>query len=216
MKPVRDFNTQSKNRNIDNIVRLDSCNQNQRKKEISNGLKKTFVILVLFLFAISGCGYTTKSSLAPHLKTIYVDNVRNKIDITKETEYGDHYRIYRPGLEREMTKAIKDRFIFDGNLKVINSKEDADSVLVCDIVDFKKEPLQYTDNRTVDEYRLKIIINMKFTDLTEGTTLVDEDKFVGEATYTLSGPFAGSESAAQKDAITDLARRIVEEVVEKW
>jgi len=179
-------------------------------------VRKSIVLLILAALFFSGCGYTTRTLLPEHIKTIYVDNVRNKIDITKETEYRDTYFIYRPGLERALTREIKDRFIFDGKLNVINNSARADSVLKCEIIDFEKEPLQYADDRTVDEYRLKIIVNMQFTDLVEGATLIDEKGFVGETAYTLSGAFASTESSAQDSAVTDLARRIVERVVDIW
>ena len=46
--------------------------------------------------------------------------------------------------------------------------------------------------------------------------LIQETSFVGEDTYTLSGAFAKSESSAQTGAIEDLARRIVERIIEDW
>ena len=179
-------------------------------------MKKLSVLILLLLFAISGCGYTTKTLLPSVVKTIYIDNVHNKIDMTKETGYDEAYEIYRPGLEREIRKAIKDRFIFDGKLKVVNKKEEADSVLNCDILDFEKQPLRYRDDRTIEEYRLKLVVSLKFTDLVDNAVLIDESEFVGEKTYSLSGPFVASESSAQTAAITDLARRIIERVVDIW
>jgi len=179
-------------------------------------MKKAVVFIILALLVVSGCGYTTKTLLGDHLKSIYIAPFDSKIDITKESEYRDHYRIYRPGLEREFREIVKDRFVFDGTLKVVNTEDEADSILVCNIIDFRKEPLQYTDSKTVDEYRLKIIVDMKFTDLVENRVLVNEKELSGEATYTLSGAFAGSESSAQTTAVTDLARRMVERVVENW
>jgi hypothetical protein len=170
----------------------------------------------LVALSVAGCGYTTQSLLAPHVKTVYIDNFRSSIDITRETAYGDHYRIYRPGLERDLTKEVKDRFVFDGNVRVVNRKEEADSFLTGEIIDLRKEPLQYTDNRAVDEYRVKLIINMKFTDLTTDTVLFDEKNVAGEDSYTLSGAFTGSESTTIQGAIEDLARRIVEKVIEGW
>ena len=174
------------------------------------------LVIVSCLLVISGCGYTTKTLLPPHVKTIYIDNVHNKIDITKETGYDEAHEIYRPGLEREIRKAIKDRFIFDGKLKVVNEKEKASSVLNCDILDFEKQPLRYRDDKTIEEYRLKLVVSLKFTDLVDNAVLIDESEFVGEKTYSLSGPFVSSESSAQTEAITDLARRIVERVVDIW
>ena len=179
-------------------------------------MKKIMILIFILLLTVSGCGYTAKSLLPSHVKTVYVDNFRNKIDITEETEYEGQYRIYRPGLEREVTKTVKERFIFDGNLKVVNTSGEADSLLSCEIIDFRKEPLQYTDNKTVGEYRLKIIINMEFTDLRKNIILLDEKGFAGETTYTLSGAFSKTEASAQTAATGDLARRIVEAVVEGW
>lgn len=179
-------------------------------------MKKALALITLLSVAISGCGYTTKTLLPSGVKTIYIDNVHNKIDITKETGYDEAYEIYRPGLEREMKKAIKDRFIFDGKLRVVNKKEEADSVLNCDILDFEKQPLRYRDDKTIEEYRLKLVVSLKFTNLLDNTVLIDESEFVGEESYSLSGPFVASESSAQTAAITDLARRIVERVVDIW
>lgn len=179
-------------------------------------MRRVLVLFFVSMIALSGCGYTTKSLFAPHLKTIYIDNFDNKIDLTREKAYGEDYNIYRPGLETDLTKAVKNRFMFDGALKVVNSKEEADSILSCEIMSFKKEPLQYRDDKRVTEYRMQVIINMKFTDLINNEVLIDENSFVGETTYTLEGAFTKSESGAEKDAVDDLARRIVERVVEGW
>jgi len=179
-------------------------------------MRRVLLLVLLLSITLPGCGYTTKTLLPSHVKTIYIDNVHNKIDITKETGYDEAYEIYRPGLEREIKKAIKDRFIFDGKLKVVNKKEKADSVLNCDILDFEKQPLRYRDDRTIEEYRLKLVVSLKFTDLVDNKVLIDDSEFVGEDTYSLSGPFVSSESSAQTEAITDLVRRIVERVVDIW
>ncbi|PIU41809.1 MAG: hypothetical protein COS99_03285 [Candidatus Omnitrophica bacterium CG07_land_8_20_14_0_80_42_15] len=179
-------------------------------------MKKILLLALVLLFTISGCGYTTKSLLAPHLRTVYIEPVINKIDFTRETTYDNRLSIYRPGLERDLTKTLKERFIFDGNLKVVNEKEKADSELMCEVVDFLKEPLQYTDDQNVDEYRLKIIVNIKFTDLSNNVVLVDEKSFAGESTYTITGTLAGTESGTEQNAITDLARRVVEKIIEGW
>ena len=43
-----------------------------------------------------------------------------------------------------------------------------------------------------------------------------ESNFVGETTYFTSGSLAKSENVAIQDALTDLARRIVERTIEDW
>jgi hypothetical protein len=42
------------------------------------------------------------------------------------------------------------------------------------------------------------------------------DRFIGEATYFVTGAQATSEESAVEEATTDLARRIVERTVENW
>ena len=103
-------------------------------------VKKSFLFLLLALFLVSsgsGCGYTTGSLLPSHLKTIYVDNFKNKIDIGKEVTEVSRYTLYRPGLENDVTSEIINRFAFDGNLK-IESKKSADLILKGDLINYNQ------------------------------------------------------------------------------
>ncbi len=53
-------------------------------------------------------------------------------------------------------------------------------------------------------------------DVATSKPFVNEPSFSGEATYFTVGAQAKSESAALEDALTDLARRVVERVIENW
>ena len=167
------------------------------------------------LFFVSGCGYTTRSLLSPDLKTIYVENFKNKVAITEEQSDVRMYRGYRPGLERDLTKDIIDRFILDGNIKIKNDK-DVDLVLSGDLVDFRKEGLRYDANDNVEEYRVTLTVDMELKDTRQNKTVWTEKGFSGEATYRTSGSLAKSEGLSIKDASKDLARRVVERTVEGW
>ena len=179
--------------------------------------KRLFLWLIsgLFLFTSAGCGYTTGSLLPSHLKTIYVDNFKNKIEIGREVTEGMRYTLYRPGLENDVTNAILERFVFDGNLKISNMEE-ADLILRGSLLDYRLEALRYDTDDNVEEYRVNIIIDIELEDVAKDSVLWGESGFGGESTYKTTGRFVISEDTARDKALEDLARRVVERTVESW
>jgi len=173
-----------------------------------------FFAMVSVLF-IAGCGYTTRSMLPANYKSIFIENVKNRISVTAEQSNLRMYRGYRPGMEIELTKAIIDRYIFDGNLKVAQEGK-ADLILQTELVDYKRDALRYDANDNIEEYRVKIIVNMTLIDGTTGATVWKERGFTGETTYNTVGSLAKSDAQGVADAENDLARRIVERTIEAW
>ena len=173
-----------------------------------------FASLVVVFF-LDGCGYTTRSLLPPNFKAIYVENVVNRINVTAEQTNLRMYRGYRPGMEVNLTKAIIDRYLFDGNLKVAPEGK-ADLILKTELVDYKRDALRYDANDNVEEYRIKLIVNMDLVDAKTGNMEWKERGFAGETTYTITGSSAKSDEQAVADAMADLARRIVERTIEAW
>ena len=164
---------------------------------------------------IAGCGYTTRSLLPSNLKTIYVENVVNKINVTAEQSNLRMYRGYRPGMEITLTKTIIDRYLFDGNLRTAPEGQ-ADLILKTELIDYRREPLRYDANDNIEEYRIKLIVNLQLVDAKAGTVMWTEKGFAGETTYNTVGSLAESDSTAVGVAMEDLARRIVERTVEAW
>ena len=173
------------------------------------------LLIILLLISFCGCGYTTHSLLPPHLKRIYVENFKNAIDITGETSEREVYKTYRPRLELDVTKAVIDKFIFDGNLK-ISRAEDADVILTGELVDFKREALRYDEADNIEEYRIVILVSIKLKDIKENKILWQFDRFAGSYEYYTIGSQAKTEATAINGAIDDLARRIVEQTIEIW
>lgn len=178
--------------------------------------KAIYNVLILAISCIlPGCGYSTGSLLPTHLKTIYVDNFKNKIDIGQEVTEGLQYKLYRPGLENDVTTAIIQRFIFDGNLK-IEKKDKADLLLTGELVEYRQDALRYDTNDNVEEYRVRVAVNLKLEEVSTGKVMWEDNGFVGESTYNMTGQFVVSEDTACAKAIEDLARRVVERTVEGW
>jgi len=171
----------------------------------------TFCFLLL---SISGCGYTTHSGYSKY-KTIYIPPFKNKIDITNEGDINSKYKIYRPLLDSDVTKAVINKYLFDGNIKPVRS-ENADATLRGEILEFRKDPVRYDDNDNIEEYRVNLIVSLIFWDNKEDKLIWQEGVFVGDTTYFVVGATAKSEATAINEAIADLARRIVERTVEEW
>ncbi|MFQ5680896.1 MAG: LPS assembly lipoprotein LptE [Candidatus Omnitrophota bacterium] len=174
-------------------------------------------VFCLLPSVLSGCGYTTRSFVNPKMRTIYIQPFVNKINIASEFSERRKYKTYFPLLEAKITREVVNRFIFDGNLRIAKP-EKADVVLTGELIDYLKQPLKYkaSDNATIEEYRLNLIVNIKLSYREGGEVVWEEKGFVGDTTYFTSGPSAKSESSALTLAITDLARRIVERTIEQW
>ena len=173
-----------------------------------------FCVLCSVFCVISGCGYSTRSLISNEFKTIYIQPFINKVDVTQEAYAGDRYRIYKPLLETDITKSVINKFLQDGNLKP-QDEQYADLILKGELVDFRRDPLRYSDNDDVLEYRINLVVNISLSNK-QKNLVWKEDGFTGATTYFTSGTQAKSEDTAINDAVSDLARRIVERTVEYW
>lgn len=180
-------------------------------------MRKLYFLLCMVFFAamLSGCGYAAGSLLPPGQKNIYVDNFKNGIDVGEENTEYSKYALYRPGMENDITRAIVDRFTFDGNVKIAD-RDNADIMLTGTLSDYRKEALRYDNADNVEEYRVKITVDMELIRPRDSKVLWREKAFTGESTYNTTGKFATSEQLARDEAVEDLARRIVERTVEGW
>jgi len=163
----------------------------------------------------AGCGYTTRSMLAGTYRTIHIEPFLNKVDITSEEYTGNKYRLYKPMVETDVTRAVVDRFLFDGNLRPV-PKDSADLVLRGELMEFRRDPLRYTEGDEVEEYRISVLVNLSLQDPRTQKIIWEERNFTGETSYFTKGSLAKTDDAATGDAIADLARRIVERTIDQW
>lgn len=169
---------------------------------------------VLGLGSVS-CGYSTRSGLASHLRTVYIKPFTNKIDLTQLTTDYERFPLYRPGMEIDVTKAVIDRFQFTGLLRP-SRFDNADSRVEGELVEFRRDALRYNASQQVEEWRLNVVVNVRFYDLHGNLLLWEEPRLTGDTTYFELGANAEAESVALTRAIEDLARRVVERTVESW
>ena len=173
-----------------------------------------YVMLYVLCAMLSSCGYTTKAVLPDNVKTIHVEIFRNDIDITKEVSAEDKYEVYRPNLEIDLRDAIIERIFLDGYLK-LTDRDRADAILEGEIVHYRKDPLRYQD-RDVREFKISLVCDIRLYGSDPSDLIWEEIDMIGDTTFFTSGSLSKSETAALDDAISDLARRIVNRIVENW
>ncbi|MFC1667471.1 LPS assembly lipoprotein LptE [Candidatus Omnitrophota bacterium] len=166
------------------------------------------------LLVLSGCGYTTNVALPKDIKTMHVEIFKNNIGITKEVSAKDKYEAYRPNLEVDLRDAIIERLFLDGHLKV-SAKAYADAVLEGEIIQYRKDPLRY-QNEDVREYRINLVCDIRLRSSKDSEILLEQKSLAGDTTYFTTGSLQKSEGQALKDSASDLARLIVNKIVENW
>lgn len=159
--------------------------------------------------AVSGCGYSRTQVLPHDIKTIYVDVVKNKIELK------DVYA-YQPGLEMSITNAIIRRLNRDGNLRVVQSRENADAILKADLTRFEQEGLRFSSLERVEEYKLYIVLDLRLYKAPEESLIWQEAEFSGNSEYFVSGVRSIARQEATERAIEDLAVNVVDRIVEDW
>jgi hypothetical protein len=162
------------------------------------------VLLAALTLALApGCaGYRLGSSLPPDIKSIFVRTFINKCN--------------EPLIEIEATNATIAEFQKDGTLRIARI-EDADVILETTLNTITLEPLRFerTDVAKPKEYRL--ILNATFV-LKRNSTgkIIGDGECIGESTFIFGGNLASAKRSAVPNSSKDLAKRIVEKVVEVW
>ena len=162
-------------------------------------LGMTFVLLTL-----PGCvGYRLGSTLPPDVKAIYVQLFINNCN--------------EPLLEIDTTNATIAEFQKDGTLRIV-SKSEADVLLETTLSAMTLTPLRYDqiiDKAKPNEYRLTLQVSFVLK-RAKTREIINEASVIGESTFMFVGNLNSSKRAAIPAASEDLAKRIVEKVVETW
>ena len=160
--------------------------------------------MTLVLLALPGCvGYRLGSTLPPDVKTIYVHLFINKCN--------------EPLLEIDTTNATVAEFQTDGTLRIV-PKGEADVLLETTLNSMTLTPLRYDqiiDKAKPNEYRLTLQASFVLK-RAKTREIMNEASVIGESTFVFVGNLNSSKRAAIPAASEDLAKRIVEKVVETW
>lgn len=179
-------------------------------------MRRTFcLILGICLCVIQGCGYTSKTHIEDRIKSVHVQKIPNRINITGDVTNQTRFKVYRPGLEVELRNALIERFVFDGHLKVSPFNK-ADSILTAELIDFRRDPLRYNADESIQEFRVSVTASLRFLDSVTEEEIWGVSSLSGDSTYLLAGRLAKTEDEAVAEALEDLARHAVEAILEVW
>ncbi|MBU4211110.1 MAG: hypothetical protein KKD33_00845 [Verrucomicrobia bacterium] len=159
--------------------------------------------MALVLLTLPGCvGYRLGSTLPPDVKAIYVHLFINRCN--------------EPLLEIDTTNATIAEFQKDGTLRIV-PKGEADVLLETTLNAMTLTPLRYskTDKVKPNEYRLTLQASFVLK-RAKTREIMNEAAVIGESTFVFVGNLNSSKRAAIPAASEDLAKRIVEKVVETW
>ncbi len=143
------------------------------------------------------CGYSTRSLLPSHLRTVAVTPAENATA--------------QPGLGEDLTDALVVYFNADRNLRVTNL-EAAHLVITARIETYSRSAASYTGEQEVSAYELLVGARVQAHDQVR-----DEEFYSGSPSVRMTyNPAALTEEQAGREAVNRLAREIVRQVLTAW
>src|SRR6266545_1754356 len=133
---------------------------------------RTLICAVSFLLLGlgPGCGYTVRSALPSHLKSIAIP-----VFVNNTVEFG---------LADDITSALVNGFLADAHLKIVQER-DADSVLRGTVLAYKNQVFGYTAAERATEYEIVLTVHLVFRDVHKNRDIWKEDALTVRTTYNV-------------------------------
>ena len=159
-----------------------------------------FALLAASSLLAAGCGYSTQALVDPQYKTIAVPIFKN------ETRYRK--------FEFELTRAVIDEIEKKTHLKVVNSRETADTILYGNLMEYRLIPTVETEDDVVTQYRLIVTLDLKWIDRKTGKTIFADPVFSENAYAALE---AGQTLRdARREAFSEVAEKVIDRMEMRW
>jgi hypothetical protein len=162
--------------------------------------------VLLLGIVVAGCGvYGFSSSLLPgHIKSVAVPLFENR------TERGD--------LATALADSLTEAFIDNHTLQVVGEKA-ADSSLEGALLEYRRQPFTVDENEQVLEYKVEILVEVRFVDIRKNQVIWEEPKLVQWATYVFT-PRPGEQPESEEVGIGRVVAKLTDDIlnrtVEGW
>ena len=155
------------------------------------------------VLALGGCGVYSGSSgrVDEGIKRVAVQYLEN---LTPEPNLG-------VDLANDIISAIQ----LDNTLKVVD-EGDADSIISGRVSRYSLREVATTQSLTVNEYQVQIAVILTFSVRATGEKIFDNKRFTGRGNYVLNDPQGTSEETARDEAVEEIVRDILAQVVDDW
>ena len=161
-------------------------------------------IALILTAAAAGCGYTVRSSLPSHLKTLAIPIFGNNT-----VEFG---------LADDITQSLVNGFLADRSLRIVQER-DANAVLRGSVVAYRNQVFGYTSSERATEYEIVLTVQVAFRDMIKNRDVWKEDALTVRTTYNVvavgTEP-AKTETDGRKEVIQKLTDQIVSRTVQGW
>jgi outer membrane lipopolysaccharide assembly protein LptE/RlpB len=165
-----------------------------------------FLCLLTGLVFLSACGYHlagTGTTLPKHLKTVAIPVFENTSA--------------EPDIHRNMTNVIRQSFINDGRLKVVNTKN-ADLVMRGVLNSYALQAVSFDSNDVAVEYYVALGVAIDVKDMVKRKQFLKQN-FTTKWDFRTTADVINSEAARQtalNDAYKELGNRLVSIVVDQF
>ena len=170
-----------------------------------SAMTATVPLLALGLaVALNGCtGYQLGTSLPPGIRSVAVPVFANKTN--------------KSDLPIQATNATIQELQRDGTLRLAPADQ-ADTILDVTATGYQLAPIRYANDRrtTASEYRMTLTTHVVFRNRTTGAVLLQATVVSDATTFPMTGDLTSAERSALPLASQDLARKIVERMLETW
>lgn len=161
------------------------------------------VVLSLMPLGVGGCGVYSASSgrVDESIKRVAVEYLENR---TPEADLGIN-------VSEGIIEAIQE----DNTLKVV-STDVADSVIDGAVTGYRLRRMAVSPELQVEEYQVQMIVELTFQVKATGEAIFERRRFTGTGNFYLDDPNGSSELTAREDAIVEIVRDVLAQVVEDW
>ncbi len=155
--------------------------------------------LIIGIFLLPACGYRltgTGNQLPPHIKTLAIPVLKNETN--------------QPELHRNLTDAIRQAFLNDGRVKIVQKKS-SDLLVQGTLNYYDIRAVAFDSNDVATQYWVKIGVNIKAYDRVKDRPYL-KDNLKTRWDYTVDANVASSEDArlrALDNAYRDISLRLV-------
>lgn len=160
-------------------------------------------VALLALLGVGGCGVYSASSgrVDDSLKRVAVEYLENR---TAEADLGIN-----------VSEGIIEAIQIDNTLKVV-STDVADSIIDGAVTGYRLRRMAVSPELQVEEYQVQMVVELTFQVKASSEKIFDRQRFTGVGNYYLDDPNGSSELTAREDAIVEIVRDVLAQVVEDW
>jgi hypothetical protein len=160
------------------------------------------IAALAMMWSLGGCGVYSASSgrVDQSIQRVAVEYLENR---TAEPDLGIT-------LADLLIVALQE----DNTLKVVDY-ESADSVIEGSVIRYALRQASISQEQQVDEYQVQIAVELTFRVKATGETVFQRKRFAGTGNYLL-GEGSANELTAREEAMAEITRDVLAEVVEDW